>query len=494
MSDKLKDNQNHELSILRGAIGEIENKQGRKKLSNPEVKKIIEIIENFLRKTKLLCYGGTAINNLLPKSDQFYDKDVELPDYDFFSPNPVKHAKDLANLYYKKGYNEVEAKAGMHAGTFKVYVNFIPVADITYLVPEIYNKLSKTAPSYDGIYYCNSTFLRMAMYLELSRPDGDVSRWEKVLKRLTLLNKHYPMKGKNCHFMDIQRLFQYGSSDLKLKGGGKNTKEEKEEFLQSIEESIFKNVRQTLINQGCVFFGSYANRMYLKHIPKLKHKQIPHVPDFDVLAEEPKKTAGIIKQRLSNELGLKKIDIIKHDGIGEIIPEHYEITIAKESVVFIYKPLECHSYNEVYIDGKVIKIASLDTMLSLYLAFLFSDRKYYDENRILCMSEFLFKVQQKNRTRQKGILKRFSSNCIGHQHTKEEIRSLKTKRFKELKDKKGGKEWDWYFLNYKPGEGKKQSKKRKVKKNKRKKTKRVNKYKRKKTRRKKTKQRYGIIF
>ena len=92
---------------------------------------------------------------------------------------------------------------------------------------------------------------------------------------------------------------------------------------------------------------------------------------------------------------MRKVEIIKHDGVGEIIPEHYEITIAKETIVFIYKPLECHSYNEVFIDGKVIKIASLDTMLSLYLAFLFSDRKYYDENRILCMSEFLFKVQQK---------------------------------------------------------------------------------------------------
>ena len=480
MSDKA--NMDIELNILRGAIGDIENKQGRKKLSNPEVKKIIEIVENFLKKTKLLCYGGTAINNLLPKSDQFYDKDIELPDYDFFSPNPVKHAKDLANIYYKKGYNEVEAKAGMHAGTFKVYVNFIPVADITYLVPEIYNKLSKKAPSYDGIYYCNSTFLRMAMYLELSRPDGDVSRWEKVLKRLTLLNKHYPMKGKNCDFMDIQRLFQNDSIDLNLKGG-KKTKQENEEILQTIEEKIFRNVRQTLINQGCVFFGSYANRMYLKHLPKLKNKKIPHVPDFDVLAEEPRKTAGIIKQRLNNELGIKKVDIVKREGIGEIIPEHYEITIAKETILFIYKPLECHSYNEVYIDGKVIKIASLDTMLSLYLAFLFSDRKYYDENRILCMSEFLFKVQQKTRTKQKGILKRFSSNCIGHQHTKEEIRSLKTKRFKELKDKRGGKEWDWFFLNYKPGEGKKQRK-----------TKRVKKSKRKKTRRKKRKERYGIIF
>ena len=51
----------------------------------------------------------------------------------------------------------------------------------------------------------------MAMYLELSRPKGDVSRWEKVLKRLTLLNKHYPVKGKQCQNEDIQRLFQYGT-------------------------------------------------------------------------------------------------------------------------------------------------------------------------------------------------------------------------------------------------------------------------------------------
>ena len=482
MCDKSMSNEECELSILRGAVDKIEDQQGRKKLSNPEIKKIIEIVENFLKNTKRLCYGGTAINNLLPKSDQFYDKDIELPDYDFFSPNPVKDAKNLADIYYKKGYNEVEAKAGMHAGTFKVYVNFIPVADITYLVPEIYSKLSKSAPSYDGIYYCNSTFLRMAMYLELSRPDGDISRWEKVLKRLSLLNKHYPMKGKNCDFLDIQRLFQYNSVELKLKGG-KKSKEEKEEILQTIEEKIFQNLRQTLINQGCVFFGSYANRMYLKHLPKLRNKKIPHVPDFDVLAEEPKKTAGIIKQRLTNELGLRKVEIIKHDGVGEIIPEHYEITIAKETIVFIYKPLECHSYNEVFIDGKVIKIASLDTMLSLYLAFLFSDRKYYDENRILCMSEFLFRVQQKNRLKQKGILKRFSSDCIGHQHTKEEIRALKTKRYKDLKDKKGGKEREWYFLNYKPGDGKKPRKTKKGKKRRNKKTKR-----------KRRRNKFGIIF
>ena len=42
---------------------------------------------------KLVCYGGTAINALLPPDDQFYDMSIELPDYDFFSPNALKDAK-----------------------------------------------------------------------------------------------------------------------------------------------------------------------------------------------------------------------------------------------------------------------------------------------------------------------------------------------------------------------------------------------------------------
>ena len=79
-----------------------------KKIDNPEIKEIIEIVEDFLKDTKRLCYGGTGINNLLPLDDQFYDKDVELPDYDFFSPTPLDDAKNLANIYYNKGFTEVE--------------------------------------------------------------------------------------------------------------------------------------------------------------------------------------------------------------------------------------------------------------------------------------------------------------------------------------------------------------------------------------------------
>ena len=48
-------------------------------------------------------------------------------------------------------------------------------------------------------------------------------------------------------------------------------------------------------------------------------------------------------------------------------------------------------------------------MLSFYLAFLYSNRSYYEEQRILCMCEFLYRVLDKNRINQShGILRRFS--------------------------------------------------------------------------------------
>ena len=90
-------------------------------------------------------------------------------------------------------------------------------------------------------------------------------------------------------------------------------------------------------------------------------------------------------------------------------------------------------------------------MLSLYLAFLYGDRPYYNRNRILCMSEFLFRVQQKNRLKQHGLLKRFSIDCYGDQLTKEGARSEKSHKYKELKGSdRNSKEYQWWFFNYKP--------------------------------------------
>ena len=202
-----------ELNLLRNAADKAQRMIGEKVATSKEVKVIIGILENFLRTKKLICYGGTAINNILPITDQFYQKGIEVPDYDFYSEHALEDAKELANIYVKAGYIDVEAKAGVHHGTFKVYVNFIPVADITMLAKIIFRRVKEEAINVDGILYAPPNFLRMNMYLELSRPAGDVSRWEKVYKRLMLLNKHYPMHTQRCELVNFMRDFHAKNAD-----------------------------------------------------------------------------------------------------------------------------------------------------------------------------------------------------------------------------------------------------------------------------------------
>ena len=199
-------------------------------------------------------------------------------------------------------------------------------------------------------------------------------------------------------------------------------------------------------------------------MPSKLRKKLHKVPDFDVLSEEPYKSAVMIKERLGYE-NIKNVKIVKQPGLGEVIAPHYEIRVGDDTLAFIYQPLACHSYNIITIDKMKIKIATIDTMLSFYLAFLYSGRDYYDTERILCMSEFLFDVQQKNRLEQKGLLRRFSINCYGHQETLDVMRQEKSKKHEELKNKKNSEEYQQWFLSYKPGANK-EEKEEKQKRNK----------------------------
>lgn len=436
--EKKQSFEERELDILRSAVDKAEEKQGKAVAQSPEIKKIIEVLETFLKRKRLICYGGTAINNILPEYDQFYDKDVEIPDYDFYSPNALSDAKELADIYNSLGYNDVEARAAVHVGTYKVFVNFIPVADVTQMEPKLFKTVLRESIKINGIHYAPPNFLRMAVYKELSRPKGDISRWEKVYKRLVLLNKHYPMKNPKCDSMKFLRDFEGTSEDSTL---------------------IYDTVKDTMIDLGLVFIGGFASSLYGKYMPKEQQHFIENVPDFDVLADDPKTATTIIKERLMAQ-GFKNIKIYKKPGVGEIIAPHYEVVVNEDTVCFVYEPVACHSYNTIKLGHNVVKVATVDTMLNFFLAFLYADRPYYDNERILCMAQYLFQVQARNRLEQKGLLKRFSINCYGNtSESLETLRAVKAEKFKELKNKKGTKEYEEYFLKYSPGEKKGKSNK-----------------------------------
>ena len=590
-----------ELEILRDAVDLVEKRKGEKVIQDPKVQKIISIVEKFIADKKLVCYGGTAINNILPEDAQFYNKDVELPDYDFYSDNALDHAKELADIYYKAGYEDVEAKSGVHHGTYKVFVNFTGIADITNMESELFKAISRDAIIKKDIRYAPPDFLRMAMYLELSRPDGDVSRWEKVQKRLTLLNTHYPLKGYDCDKIEYQRGFDGATASntgevsisktrsrsksasksrtVKRGGGSGSAKAHKRkavnqiirkyhdlskymkhlyhtvssheetigDFKYTIEEdkvthryrllatyerlfgeddifvlysmktreldsdatpktmptpsrsrsrsrsrspspspskgkpteeysvntsrlsyssnrekelvetNIYNIVRDVFIKNRAVFFGGYANILYSRYMPKHQRRIVQKIPDFDILSEDPRELCEEVVRELTAH-NFKDVKYTKHAGVGEVISEHYDIRVGDEVIAFLYKPLACHSYNTIRIDGgsggtgTTIRIATIDTMLSFYLAFNYANRVYYDINRILCMSQFLFDVQQHNRLKQTGLLRRFSINCYGKQPTLESMRFEKTEKYEELKGKRDSREFEEWFLRYIPYE------------------------------------------
>jgi hypothetical protein len=273
----------------------------------------------------------------------------------------------------------------------------------------------------------------MSMYLELSRPAGDISRWEKIYKRLTLLNKFYPLKPQDsCKNVHYQREIE--SKSLKQKT-----------------ENLYYLVRNNFVEQEVVFFGGYANLLYSRYMPKEDKSFVKKIPDFDVLAKDPELSAIILTEKLKDS-GFKNVKMVKHDGVGEIIPEHIQIIVEKDTIAFIYKPIACHSYNIIHVgeEKKEVRVATIDTMLNFYLAFIYSDLEYYSVDRILCMANFLYKIQQKNRLNQQGLLKRFNLECLGKQPQLEDIRAEKAEMFKKLNGKNGTREYEMWFLKYNP--------------------------------------------
>lgn len=406
-----------ELEIIWKAM-EIKENSKKQILNSPTIINIIKLLETFIQDKKLICYGGIAINNILPTYKQFYKKGEELPDYDFFSKDALKDAKELANIYYKNGFDNVEAKSGLHEGTYKVYVNFLQVADITQLETIFFDNIKKKSIEMDKILYAPPNFLRMSVYLELSRPDGDISRWEKIYNRLQLLNKYHPLKG-DCRSKETDKL----TNNLKNKN--------------------FKLIQNILIKFDVLFFGGLAINSYKKF-----DKRIDDIYTFDAFTDNINSIEYYLKENV------KGVEIIKVNNNSKLLPDYISVKIDNILYANIYKTNACYSYNVFSIKGKRVKIATIFTILSMYLTFLFDNQSYQYENRLLCLCEILLSIYKKNRLKNKGLLRNYSLSCYGKQETFETIIIKRNELFEKLKKNKNSKEYEKWFLKYTPDDSK----------------------------------------
>ena len=399
-----------ELMLLRSAMDTAEEKQKKTSLT-PEVREMVRVVQDFLRSGEFICYGGTAINNILPREAQFYIN-KHGADYDFFSKDSLKNSKRLADSFAANGFNHVEVKSSMHVGTFKVIVNSLEIADVTELVPEVFEKLDAECIKLNGIKYASPDFLRQSMYRELSLPEGQIDRWPKVLKRLSLLNKHYPFKKREqCRPAAALHLTT----------------------------AVYDKITDVFIKHGCVFIGASANAVFQKQ----KHKT-----EFEVLATNHVKCLEDLKAAC-REAGVS-FTVKKHPAVGELLKVHYEVLTNGERAAMVYEPAACHAYNVVKNNGRNMRVGTFDTLLAFLFAFLYTNRPYHDANRVACTVEALYEFQKKNQFKQHGLLKRFVHECYGKQLTKEDIRVARNKVFNTLRKTPKSRAYEMLFLKYEP--------------------------------------------
>lgn len=385
------------VALAKAAAVEAADFQERFAAEDTEARKIVDIMERFLRTQGRVVYGGAAINAHMPPAHKFYDPALNLPDYDFMTPDPLQDCADLIVTFQQEGFVDVEAKFGIHEGTYKIFVNYRAAADITYMPPEIYERVIADADTIDGIKYASVNFLRMNIYLELSRPAGMVSRWEKVYERLLLLNETHPIRAGRCTDEPIEALGTNAATSSEL-------------------------------HDRIVGFGIGAGAVFLSGASYLVDR--PPNPSEIVLMMSDR--ANVLTMQIAQELNLKAAHIAAQ---GELLPARTELrTSRRHLVAVVFETVACHSYTTLK-EPVGYRLGSIDLLIQMYYAMYFADLQGYLPVRLLCVIQELIDMEATRRVaavaNEQPAHDVFPLECLGHQPSMPELKKAHRERVKE---------------------------------------------------------------
>jgi hypothetical protein len=381
---------------------------------NSELLRALQIVHAFLKTRGRVCYGGTAMNAILPASQRFYDPELDLPDYDFFTPDPAADVEELTQALVSAGFKDVYSRMGMHEGTKKVLVNFVPIADISHLDKELYDTLHTRAVVRGGIRYVDPDILRMMMYLELSRPKGEVERWEKVYERLQLINNAFPPKR------------------IRATRKSKTRRHHQHRIPSEIQSPIMDmcvESRRILIAGGSESLDTFYRRATTgkKPIFSLEGPSGPIAWLTPSLREDA--------NQLKSILGSAVVALFYHKGKGELGPEYIEVRYKGRPAVFLFQEVACHSLLSFPTsDGRTITLGSMDTLITLYYAISIFTRRAASVLRLQARIPALVGLVEQNRQAKSPPIPAFPIVCSGYQKGFATLMREKVERIRREKE------------------------------------------------------------
>jgi hypothetical protein len=187
------------------------------------LKRANDITKQFIKDRNLIITGGTAIDLALKlKGDFIYDvnsADTALPDLDFLSPQHLKDAYELADIIFTEGLGttrnetdgsedpnglKIDCIRGLHIQTLRVRLFFEPVADVSYVHPEIYKNIPFLV--IDGMRVIHPHWQMMNQHHSIAFPLVDPDReviFNRLNKDITRNEKYfnaYPIPNISADF------------------------------------------------------------------------------------------------------------------------------------------------------------------------------------------------------------------------------------------------------------------------------------------------------
>jgi len=293
--------------------------------------KALNIVKQFIIDESLILVGGMAIDfSLRLKGEKLYE-DNKFPDYDFYSPIFHIHAYKLGQLLVDHGMENISVIRGKHVSTMRVRINFITVADITYIPENIFKKLPTMEynigekqiikiihPHYQMIDQHRS----LSLPLENPPQENAMSRWKKDQERFTLLYNHY--KIENIEIKDFKTV----------------------------------NVNLDMTKERCIN-GAIALAFWFRKASLINKKYGTEIYTSSLIFEDSlKEIKAVIPEKLSIVLYVNDIesfeskDITMYNPVVDKLPARKEFTIKKDKYK-IYDTfgslLSAYNYKNMYI-------------------------------------------------------------------------------------------------------------------------------------------------
>ena len=345
-----------DLKVIDDNIDDIVNKARKQEITilDPklsEYKKVMEYLENFIKRKGRVVYGGWAWHSLIEyknKDDGIYDKDrCGYPDLEFYSPEPVKDLVEICNDLHGKDFKYVQGIEAEHVETYSLFANFVNYADISYIPNIIVN--SMPIMTINGMKFAHPKFILVDILRMYTDP---LTSYWRVKKNMLRANKLLSYWGINI---------------------SENAKLTKIDVSQN--RNILDYVRKEILplDKECgklVVFGHYAYQYYKYKANNSQSMENMYVPHYDVISTELANDAKKIYDKLKKHNS--HVQVEEYHPYFQFFDSRICFKINGKIILNVYGN-NCKCVPYVHLQKKNINISTFQvTIMNLLVSYLYN--------------------------------------------------------------------------------------------------------------------------